>query len=122
MLKNLAGLQVLKKKSQGDSIFEMEWDLKWEFMNIPLAGYDCKSYRDLWHTLIQQSPAGSQQLVSVQPFALCVGGEGGQLSAQPRGGEQFGCSGAGGRGGHCLLGGFGYSWRVGCLQGFIKPG
>lgn len=64
--------------------------------------------------------AGSSCLCSPL-LSVCVEKEV-SSSARPRGGEGFGCSGAGGRGGHCLLGGCGYIWREGRLQGFTKPG
>lgn len=87
MLKNLAGLQVLKKNLKGTAFFKwngIESENSWISL---LAGYDCKSYRDLWHALVQQSPAGNQQVVSLQPFLSALVEKEVSSRGQLRGGE-----------------------------------
>lgn len=100
----------------------MEQDLKWEFMNISVAGGDCKSCRDLRCTG-QHSPAGSQPWLHSPLHSTMVEKE----SSTQRGDCKPGPAPRWGRWGYSSTGGagkgaVGWGWRASCLQWFLNYG
>lgn len=116
-----------KKKPSREQHFEMEQDLKWEFMNISFAGRDSKSCRDLWcrdlWCTYQHSPGGRQPWLHSPLHSTMVEKEGSTQSSncEPSPALRWG------RWGYSSTGGAGKGaeacdWRAGCPQQLLNYG